>query len=281
MIRTLVCALLGLGAPLQVMGHEFWIEPEEFVVQPGQKIVGNLITGEIFKGVPGVLIPDRVRRFDIQSADDIRPVEGRLGDVPALDVTAGDDSGLLRIVHVTGDSVLTWGTREDFFEFVRHKAADWVVEAHDARELPDAGFTEIFSRYARSLVAVGDGAGSDAPSGLLTEIVALANPYTDDLSEGLPVRLSYQGEPRTEAHIEVFERSGDGGISVSTVTTDADGIAVVPVAPGSVYLLDAVVIRTPEIMETSRGTPAWESLWASLTFAVPPDASSNAVDPGN
>ena len=45
------------------------------------------------------------------------------------------------------------------------------------------------------------------------------------------------------------------------------GRAQVPVVAGSRYLLDAVVLRP--LAADSLKDPTWESLWASLTFAVP------------
>ena len=63
---------------------------------------------------------------------------------------------------------------------------------------------ETYRRYAKSLVAVGDGKGSDRDVGLDTEIIALANPYTDDVSGGLPVLVTLYGEPRKDAQVETY-----------------------------------------------------------------------------
>ena len=116
-------------------------------------------------------------------------------------------------------------------------------------------------------IAVGDGAGADREAGLETEIVALANPYTDDLSDGLPVRVLYQGAPRADAQVELFAKSPEGEVEITLLRTDAEGVALLPVTPGQVYLADAVVVRPLE--PVAEDDPVWESLWASLTFKVP------------
>ena len=114
---------------------------------------------------------------------------------------------------------------------------------------------------------MGDGAGADAEVGLVTEIVAEANPYTDDMSGGFPIRVLYNGAPRADAQVELFARPPSGEVEVSLHRTDADGRVTLPVRPGYSYLADAVVLRPME--PQAEKDPVWESLWASLTFAVP------------
>ena len=85
--------------------------------------------------------------------------------------------------------------------------------------------------------------------------------------KGMPVRLTYQGEPRADEQIEVFERDTGGEVTVTTLRTDGDGRALIPVKPGHDYMLDAVLMRAVE--PAFEGDPVWESLWANLTFGVP------------
>ncbi|MEM8731861.1 MAG: DUF4198 domain-containing protein, partial [Pseudomonadota bacterium] len=152
-----------------------------------------------------------------------------------------------------------------FLRFAAHKDFADIEVRHAARGLPKTGFRERYTRHVKALVAVGDGAGSDRLTGLKTEFVALANPYTDDLSGGLPVRLYHDGAPRAAAQVEIFARAPDGEVTVTTTRTDDTGLAMIPVVSGYSYLLDGVVLR-----ETEEGDDAaWETLWAALTFAVP------------
>ncbi|MDJ1006903.1 MAG: DUF4198 domain-containing protein [Paracoccaceae bacterium] len=251
-------------ATTAAQAHEFWIDPSAFEVAPGKRIRADIRVGENYSGAAGIFNPNRFRRFELVTGGDLLPVEGRVGDKPALNQAA--EEGLAVILHVTTDSRLTYNEFEKFERFVTHKAAGWVLDEHAARGFPQSGFVEQYSRYAKSLVRVGAGQGSDRVFGLLTEIVALRNPYTDDVSAGLPVAVLYDGKPRAREQIEVFEAAPGGRISVRTVTTDADGRATIPVRPGHRYMLDSVVLREPP--DNPPGV-VWESLWANLTFAVP------------
>jgi hypothetical protein len=104
--------------------------------------------------------------------------------------------------------------------------------------------------------------------GLAIEIVALANPYTDDLTAGLPVLVLLDASPRGDAQVELFETAPDGTVTTTLHRTDAEGRVTLPVRPGMEYLVDSVVLRALPNNDPAAG-PVWHSDWASLTFRTP------------
>lgn len=265
--QILAVAVVAFNACL-AQAHEFWIDPVAFHVSVETPVVADLRVGQLYNGSAQSYFPKNFRQFEIAQGDARVAVEGRLGDRPALS-QAFEKEGLVVLLHVTTDFRLAYDDFGKFRSFVIHKDAEWVLETHETRGLPEKGFGEAYSRYAKSLVAIGDGAGHDRVFGLETELVAGANPYTEDLSGGMPVSLLYEGSPRANAQIEVFEKDAAGEVRIFTVKTDAEGRAVVPVSPGNRYMLDAVVLREPAPTIASELNAVWESLWANLTFEVP------------
>ncbi|MEO1423141.1 MAG: DUF4198 domain-containing protein [Pseudomonadota bacterium] len=248
--------------------HEFWIEPVAYEVAPGAPLIAHIRVGEEFKGPSSTFLPRSFTAFFVNTPLGRVAVESNLGDTPVLDQRVPAD-GLATIVYVTGNSTLTYPDLAKFERFLTHKDALWVLDQHAARGLPEEKFREIYSRYAKSLVNLGPDGGQDSPFGLVTEIVAEANPYTDDLSTGFPIQVLYEGAPRSEAQVEVFEKSPGGSVDVTLTRTDSDGRVRIPVKPGHSYLLDAVVLREPPAALAEARDVVWESLWASLTFGVP------------
>lgn len=259
----LLAALLAAPA---LEAHEFWIEPEAARIAPGEALVADLLVGEKLDGATYSFVPPNFTRFEILLGDRAIEVEGRAGDKPALNM-AVEGEGLATVVHVTREYKLTYDSWEKFVTFCTHKDFAWALERHTERGLSQEKVRERYTRFAKSLIALGDGAGSDREAGLLTEIVALANPFTDDLSEGFPVQVLFEGAPRADTQVEVFSRAPDGTVSVQTYRTDAEGRAMVEATPGHFLLIDSVVMR--ELPVEAETDPAWESLWASLTFRVP------------
>ena len=118
-------------------GHEFWIDVEDWQIAPGEQIVGDLVNGQNFEGVRQAYLPTQFRRFDITMGDLVTPVPGRTGDRPALSAQILGE-GLASVQHVTTDRRVAYNEFEKFVSFVEHKAAPWVVDAHEARNLPTA-----------------------------------------------------------------------------------------------------------------------------------------------
>lgn len=265
-VRFLSAAAFYVAACLPVMGHEFWVEPESYAIAETDSLNADLRNGQFFAGPTIPYLPNTIARFEVISGDAVLPVESRLGNRPALKGMAVPE-GLAIVVFESTDSRLNYDDWEMFAAFVAHKDLKGTIEAHRERGLPDSNFDENYRRFSKALVAVGDGRGADRQVGLLTEIVAGANPYTDDVTAGMPLQVFYDGEPRADVQIELFERAPDDTVAIATYRTDAEGRAVVPVKPGHAYLADSVAIRP---LDGSQGNGAvWHTDWAALTFAVP------------
>lgn len=250
-----------LLAPVGAVAHELWLDAAEWQVAPGDTMLLDIRNGENFNGIDLGWFAAQIVRLDHITADGVTPVVGRMGDIPAVAVTAA--AGLNVVVYESTPSQLTYATWDKLANFLRHKDALWVEAAHDARGLSRDGVTESYTRHVKALVAAGPD-GADAAVGLETEFVALAHPATPGLTT-MPVQLLYQGQPRGDAQVEIFDRAPDGTVTVTLTRTDASGQAQVPVQAGHTYLLDAVLLRPV----TATPGVQWHSLWAALTFALP------------
>ena len=249
--------------------HEFWIEPFRYQLSDGDPVQAHFRNGENFKGGALSYFDRNSTRFELSLNGKVQAITPRLGDSPALDIAAPAADGLLVVVHETTASQLTYREWEKFLKFARHKDFQTAAEDHLAEGWPQEGFRESYTRHAKSLMALGSGAGTDAPMGLETEFVALTNPYEPGFGGEMAVALTLRGTPRADAQVEVFDRAPEGEVTVTLHRTDADGIARIPVTAGHQYLFDAVVLERHPEADQFPESPVWRTLWAALTFAVP------------
>lgn len=248
--------------------HEFWIEPLAYQVAADGKLEAHIVNGEEFFGQKLPYLPQRFENFVMFAGEEAARVQGRPGDNPAMNVDPLGE-GLHIAAYQANNATVNYENWEKFQRFVDHKDFGDILSAHEARGLPLENFGELYSRYAKTLIGVGHAEGADRRVGLETEIVALANPYTDDLSDGMTVQVFYRNDVRADTQIEIFEKAPDGSVMIGLFRTDEDGIGTFPVKPGHRYMVDAVVLREPNDEERAATGTVWETLWANLTFAVP------------
>ena len=262
-VAILVCTLLDASP---AFAHEFWIEPLDYAIQPGERLVADVRVGENFRGNAFSFNPARHRRSAIVTSEGEEVVASRIGDRPAVNQRI-EEPGTAIVVHETEDSTLTYDSAETFANFVAYEGLGGVLERHRERGLPDTGFTEIYSRSVKSLVRVGDGPIEDRALGLPVEIVVEGDPR-DAAERGEPLTITaYDGTaPRAGALVNVFSKParGEGETTLEPMRLDENGRLELSVEPSRHYLLNTVVMRERE-PETGA---AWESLWGSITFST-------------
>ena len=132
--------------------------------------------------------------------------------------------------------------------------------------MPRDDVRELYTRCAKTLVAVGDDASeTDRATGMRLELIAGENPLTLTPGATIDFTLLWEGQPLAGAQVALFRRGADGALASRTLArTDADGKTSFPLpAPGtymaaSVHMIEAAADRNAD----------WHSFWASLTFGV-------------
>lgn len=259
--------ILGIFAT-PLWAHEFWIEPFEYQIATDGRLTGHIVNGQEFEGTKLPYVPQRYAHFVNYVGGNRQSVEGRVGDLPALDI-APVAEGLNVVAYQANYSTVDYETWAKFQKFVDHKGFGDILSAHQSRGLPLDGFKEIYARFSKTLIGVGSGVGSDSRIGMETEIVALTNPYTDDLSNGMQVQVFYQQDARANTQVEVFVKTPSGDVTTEFYRTNENGIATIHVRSGNSYMVDAVVLREPATGLAAQSGAVWETLWANLTFLAP------------
>ena len=276
MFYSLKAASLVISIVLAVISgstqaHEFWLEPEKFSLAPGQSLRANIKVGEDLAGSSYSFYPDRFERFDIIQNDRQAAIQSEEGAFPAVDEKNIED-GLVTLVYVSTPRSLRYGRviRGKFKKFLKNEGLLWVLEEHKKRGLPEIGFTEAYSRFGKSLVKVGSGKGADKALGLELELVMLNNPYVAN-NEAIKVQLLEEGEPLANTQLGAFFKTADSEDAVqhTLYRTDVQGMVALPrpEQPG-VMLLSAVHMIEPDAATILKTGAVWESLWASMTFAI-------------
>ena len=258
--------LLSIIMAQAVSAHEFWLEPLSFEVEEDSNIQAHIKVGQMMDGDTYAFYPNNFERFDITVGENTSSLKARFAQSPAVDQPT-KESGLHILTYQSKPSKLRYEKREKFESFLKNEGIEWVLKEHERRGLPELDFTELYKRFAKSLVKVGDGAGQDRAMGLPIEWVVETNPYTTKYLEAVTAQLLYLGKPFAGSHVVVFTKLGDE-VTRQTLTTDEDGRVNIPVGKGGVFLVNAVHMIDPVDQQTGVIKAAWMSLWASTTYEI-------------
>ena len=115
------------------MSHEFWIDPPKFQVENGEPVLADLRNGELFKGSQQSYFERTTTRFEVTMGDATAPIAGRMGDRPAIQLSAPAQDGLMILAHVAAPAVITYNDWAKFAKFVAHKDFSKAEATHAAR----------------------------------------------------------------------------------------------------------------------------------------------------
>ena len=255
------CIFFTIG----VSAHEMWLEPVNYQVKLNDTILVDEKVGQDFKGNKYAYLASSYAELLITVNNKSRAVKSRIGDLPAIHEKAIEE-GLTLLSSQTTTSVLTYDSWKIFVGFLKSKGLDWVLAAHKKRGLTQKDLTEAYTRYPKALVKVGEGKGKDKFMGMPLEWLAETNPYTAKKG-AIKLKLFWKGKPLAHEHVGVFNRI-KGKLIKTSLTTDAEGRVAVPRANGGKFLINAVqmIEATPDLEEDTGAK--WESLWASMTYAL-------------
>jgi uncharacterized GH25 family protein len=259
-------ALVGaMLAACPVAAHEFWIEPHDFSITGDAQIKADLRIGQDFKGDAFPFIPSRFAAFRLYDRLGKADVVGVTGDLPALNMTPRTD-GLAIFTYVSSGDRIRFQEWEKFAFYLDLEGLDSIPARHDARGLPRDDITEIYTRCAKTLVAVGDASGDeDRATGMRLELIAGGNPQTLAPGARISFTLLWEGEPLADTQVALFRKGEDGEAGSRTLTrTDVSGSASFTIPGTGTYMAAGVhMIEAPKDRNAD-----WESYWASLTFGV-------------
>jgi len=268
-----ILALLCAGS---LMAHDLWIEPSAFMPAPGTRLAVRLFIGQLFQGDVFPRDPKYLVRFAVIGTGGEAPIPGVPDTDPAGFLVTGK-AGLYLLVYTSSRAAVELPAAK-FESYLAEEGLETISALRARRGQRAAPAKELYSRCAKSLIAVGGGSGP-APAGaraagagaglagralgLTLELIPEQDPYALAAGQELPVRLLYRGAPLAGAKVAALLKSQPS--RQVAARTDGSGRVRLPLAGAGVWLVKAVhMIAAPP------GSGAdWESFWASLTFALP------------
>ncbi len=239
-------------------GHELWLEPKKFHLQTNEKLEVHIKVGQNFNGDNFPYISKETAKLNLFFDKKKIILKHRDGDYPAIQANVAQ-KGAYILTYESAPEILEYNNFEKFKLFLQEQGL-WNKHIFVQTD----NIIESYTRFAKSIIRVGDSNGSDFKSDLIFELV-LQDPIEKlKINSIIRVKLFYQDQPYKNSQITIF-RTRQNKLDTYKVITNNNGEALVPTKDGGVFLLSAVKILKNN---QKQNKAEWNSLWASVTFEV-------------
>lgn len=262
----LVSSLLWSGS---AGAHDFWLAPSDFELdEPGDVAVAVMV-GHAGEEEHWSLEHHRVSAFRSISLSGVQ-------DQRANNAFAKKDAPARVTLEHDGLHVVTLESFRAFSElpndrFMKYAEDEGLTQISAFREAngDDGPGLELYSRFGKTLVTVGDVSAEDRalamkPVGGVVEITPTSNIF-DPSAETLSFKVDFRGRALAGAKVHLI--SLDGRSPERTIYSDADGVITTPNEAGPWML--HVVWSVPETGLV--GGADYSTVFSSLTYRSPAD----------
>ena len=247
--------------------HEFWFEPDKFVVAPKEKTAVHLFVGIALKqGEERAFQLLKTTKFQLFSAENIADLKTSVTDksMPAYSFSS-EKAGNYLLALERDWSYISLAPK-NFEDYLREDGMEYIIAERAKLNESEKIGSERYSRFLKTLLQVGDkhDATYKKIAGLKLEIVPLENPYAKKVGDKLPLQILFDGKPL--AGKTVFTNNRDGAdVSTQKLLTDKNGKTSVKLDRKGVWLIRLVFMQR---CKTDCKEADWESFWGGFSFGV-------------
>lgn len=256
---------LALLVPAGLMAHDLYLMPDRFQINPGDSVTFSIHNGDDFPEAKSRVVLERLRNPALHARDAAPALPAfQMEGVHAISTIQAARAGHL-VLTVETEARVEAMNAKDFLDYLKEENLSQVIEAREKQGEAGKEAKERYSKFAKTIVRVGEGDGSfNQPVGLPIELVPEKDPLSLKRGEPLPMRLLFRGSPATGIAVIGARTQASGSTAIATIgQTDAEGRIAIPVTEPGKWRLHAIY------MERLKDPAAdWESFWATLTFEV-------------
>lgn len=260
-IVVLSLIFVWLGA---AQAHEFWLLPKKFRYAPGEKMVIDFMVGENFEGEFWDLTRHKVEKLTIHNRVSSMDLSQKVAMSKGNNLEYTFNNVGTHLIAMESDNAYIELEAEKFDEYLTEDGLEYIKEERLKRGEQNHTSRELYSRYAKLLVQVGDKTDDTykKSAGLKMEIIPSQNPYDLKSGDYMECKVLYRGNPEPNTLVKVWSHVGNR-IFLQNIYSESDGTIRFPVSSTGSWM-----ISTVKMIRSNSSKAEWESMWASLVFEI-------------
>ena len=261
MKKSLLLVIISLFV-FPLLAHEFWLQPEKFMYQPGESINVRFWVGEDFDGTNWGGNRDKVKSLRLYLDDLTDDIEDQVSDETG-------DSLQLSIMD-EGTPMITFNSANSFIQldsakfngYLKEDGLQTAIDYRAAHNQNDSAGREFYQRSVKTLVQVGDKKSNIShATNLPLDIIPLTNPYASKDNDTISVKVLFKNQPLTNQLVNVWQRL-NGKTSKQEYQTNEKGCLSFAVTTTGKWMVSTVKMIHLE----NEPKADWQSFWGSCTW---------------
>jgi len=268
-VRFFILILLATAA-FAVHAQSYYLMPEKFYLQKGEKLNVHVITTEDFTKQTEVKYQmDKTAGFYLYEGKkkvDLAPTATSTDSVAPVVSYTTNEEGLVMLTMTTSPSSSEM-SRAKFLRTLDENDPDNIADK--VKNGNQLYYKEKFTNYMKTLVAVDKTSGNvfDKPLNEDYEIVLKENPYKFNYGDDVSAVVLFKGKPLAATPVTLIVKTVNGNVFPQKLSSDASGLIYFKLSREGIYVLSS---RHAE--QSKDKTVDFESWRSTFTFAF---SSSN------
>jgi uncharacterized GH25 family protein len=262
--KRIIVLIIVLVSSLIVHAHEFWIQPDKYVYNIGDKLSIAFKVGENFLGEPWDLKKNRIEKIELHNSQKSKNL--------ATSVKTDEKENLSIPLTEEGTHLLVMESNNAFIELEAEKFNTYLEEdGHDEaiayrekNNRTSQSAKELYSRHAKLLVQVGAVRDDTFKKrvGLPIEIIPDQNPYSLKVGAPIKFRIFFQGKPLFGAKVKVWNFYNNR-TTTQNIYSQQDGWIETRISTPGRWMVSVV-----KMVPSKDKQADWQSYWGSLVFGI-------------
>lgn len=262
----LACFALVMTLPAPLQAHAFWLEPEDYRLDAGQKVEVDFRIG----AGDDEIEPWNLRWGKVVSLRSHHPGGFRDHQAEITETTDTQPGGATVGFERPGTHILAFESHPSFSDleaerfnpYIEEEGLTLVRNAREAAGTTDINGTELYSRRSKTLIQVGAETTDNVlePIGQTLEIVPDRNPYALGGDGRLPLRVLFRGRPLEGATVHLTDLTNPDDEVVQR-QTDAEGRVAFEITERGRWVADLVWA-----VPSSDDRAEFDTIFSSLSF---------------
>lgn len=262
MKKIKTCLLLFILSSL-LSSHEFWLSPQKFIYQRGEKINIRFFVGENFEGENWKGNNETTHSLKLYYggvSDDLSEyISEEKGD--SIELTMLDEGTSLVAFNSTNSFIEIEAAK--FNKYLHEDGLDNAIEYRKQNNETDSIGREFYQRCAKTLIQVGNVKDKtfSVTTGMPVDILPLSNPYSLKNKDSISVKILFLNSPLANALVKIWHRENNT-TEKTEITSNENGEIKFPIFVTGKWMVSLVKMERLE-----KDTKAqWQSYWGNLTW---------------